>query len=237
MITTILNCYKRPQYLKSQIDAIRSQSVASEDILIWYNKPEDTHQYDLSSLGCKTITCNHNFKFHGRFALGLLAQTEYVAFFDDDTIPGENWYKNCLDSMETKPGIYGTTGVVLHSNAYDPNHKVGWNGIRSNDIEQVDLVGHAWFMKRSDLLYLWREYPYSWENGEDMQLSFLAQKHGNVSTYVPPHPVDDTSIWGSIKGEEYGNDISASWRKNTHSPLRNEIASTLIENGWSTVQS
>ena len=80
MITLILNCYKRPEYLQEQIQAIKSQTIDVDDIWIWYNKPESGDQYDLSSLGCKVITCNHNFKFHGRFALGLLAKTKYVAF-------------------------------------------------------------------------------------------------------------------------------------------------------------
>ena len=76
MITVILNCYKRPQYLQEQIKSILNQSTPPEDIWIWYNKPEDQEQYDLSNLGCKVVTCNHNYKFHGRFAYGLLAQTE-----------------------------------------------------------------------------------------------------------------------------------------------------------------
>jgi hypothetical protein len=81
MITVILNCYKRPQYLQEQIEAIRFQTIQPEDIWVWYNKPEDQEQYDISNLGCKVVTCNYNYKFHGRFAYGLLAQTEYVAFF------------------------------------------------------------------------------------------------------------------------------------------------------------
>ena len=98
-ITVILNCYKRPEYLKEQIEAIKNQSVPIEDIWIWYNKPEDQEQFDLSGLGCKVATCNHNFKFHGRFAFGLLAQTEYVAYFDDDTITGPKWFENCLNAI------------------------------------------------------------------------------------------------------------------------------------------
>ena len=71
MITVILNCYKRPEYLKEQIEAIQNQTIPIKDIWIWYNKPEDQDQNDLSSLGCKVDICNHNFKFHGRFAFGL----------------------------------------------------------------------------------------------------------------------------------------------------------------------
>ena len=237
MITVILNCYKRPQYLKEQIVAIQSQTIKPEEIIIWYNKPEDNQQYNISGLGAKVILCDHNYKFHGRFAAGLLAKTKYVAIFDDDTIPGKKWFENCINSISEKPGIYGTTGVVIHGNGYIPNHKVGWNGNISNEnIEEVDLVGHAWFLEREHLLYLWREEPYSWENGEDMQLSYYAQKYGNIKTFVPPHPNSDLEMWGSIKGMKYGNDISSSWKKSNHMILRDQIVKRQIKNGWLTVQ-
>lgn len=237
MITVILNCYKRPEYLKEQIEAIQSQTIKSEEIIIWYNKPENGKQYNVSGLGAKVILCDHNYKFHGRFAACLLAKTRYIAVFDDDTIPGKKWFENCLECMKRKPGIYGTTGVVLHGYGYTPNHKVGWNGATPNeDIEEVDLVGHAWFMEKKDLLHLWREEPYSWDNGEDMQLSYYAQKYGNVKTYVPPHPASQRQLWGSTRGMEYGNDSKASWHKASHMQLRNKIAKQQINNGWKTVR-
>jgi hypothetical protein len=143
MITVILNCYKRPEYLKEQIEAIKSQTIPPEEIIVWYNKPEEQEQYDLSNLGANIILCDKNYKFHGRFTAALMAKTKYVAIFDDDTIPGKMWFENCLSSMKKKRGIYGTSGVVLHGDKYLPNHKVGWNGKTPNEeIVQVDLVGH-----------------------------------------------------------------------------------------------
>ena len=184
-ITVILNCYKRPQYLQEQIEAIKNQTIPFEDIWIWYNKPEEGEQYDLTGLGYKVVMCNHNFKFHGRFALGLLAKTEYVAFFDDDTIPGNRWFENCIDTIDNGgDGILGTTGIHIQGDKYNPHQKVGWNGIHNKETWEVDLVGHAWFMKKDYLRYLWYENPINWDNGEDMQLSYQAQKYGNIKTYV-----------------------------------------------------
>lgn len=236
MITVILNCYKRPQYLQEQIEAIRSQTILTEDILVWSNKPEDQNQQDLSHLGVKTIMCNHNFKFHGRFTLGLLAKTKYVAFFDDDTIPGNKWFENCINTIEQgQDGILGTTGVYLLGDNYNYNTKFGWNGKNNPSTTEVDLVGHAWFMKKDYLRYLWYEDPVSWNNGEDMQLSYQAQKYGNIKTYVPPHPPEDTSIWGSLPktGVKYGSDKAASWIHNSdHGNLRDEIVQEQIKRGW-----
>jgi glycosyltransferase involved in cell wall biosynthesis len=239
MITVILNCYKRPQYLEEQINAIKNQSIPPEDIWVWYNKPEDGVQYNLSGFGVKIATINHNFKFHGRFAFGLLARTEYVAFFDDDTIPGPDWFKNCMDTINLGyDGILGSVGVILNSDNYSNNTKVGWGYISNETPVNVDLVGHSWFMKKDYLRYLWYEDPISWENGEDIQLSYLAQKYGGVKTYVPPHPKNNTDIWGSLPdtGIKYGNDVNASWRNTSHSPIRNELVKTQLQRGWKLVR-
>ena len=235
MITVILNCYKRAEYLKEQIEAIRNQSVAPEEIMIWSNRPEEGQQYNLDDLGVKVAYSNTNMKFHARFAYGLLAKTEYVAFFDDDTIPGKDWFKNCLACMKTGNYILGSAGVRLEGDAYDPCKKVGWNGYLSNQLEMVDLVGHAWFMKRDTLKYLWKEYPISWENGEDIQLSAFAYMNGGIETAVPPHPDFNKDLWGSIKGYEKGDDKNASHWKSNHAPLRNQICKELSDRGYKRV--
>ena len=235
MITVILNCYKRAEYLKEQIEAIRNQSVVPEEIMIWSNRPEEGQQYNLDDLGVKVAYSNTNMKFHARFAYGLLAKTEYVAFFDDDTIPGKDWFKNCLACMKTGNYILGSAGVRLEGDAYDPCKKVGWNGYLSNQLEMVDLVGHAWFMKRDTLKYLWQEYPISWENGEDIQLSAFAYMNGGIETAVPPHPDFNKDLWGSIKGYEKGDDKNASHWKSNHAPLRNQICKELSDRGYKRV--
>jgi len=239
MITVILNVYKRSEYLKQQIESINNQTIKPLEILIWNNKPEDIPQENLLGLNYKVVQSNHNFKFHGRFALGLLAQTEYVAFFDDDTIPGNRWFQNCIDTIKNGyDGILGSAGILLQGNRYNPHQKVGWNGLRSENTIEVDLVGHAWFMKKDYLRYLWYEEPISWDNGEDIQLSYQAQKYGNVKTFVPPHPSNDQSLWGSMSetGSKYGDDSKASFKKGNHYYLRNDIVLKSIQNGWKIVK-
>ena len=236
MITVILNCYKRPEYLQEQIEAIKNQTIPVDDIIIWYNKPEGEEQYDITDLGCKVIICNHNFKFHGRFTAGLLAKTKYVAFFDDDTIPGNKWFENCLSTIKNgHNGILGSAGVRLLKDKYNPHRKIGWNGIQSNKVEEVDLVGHAWFLERKYLSYMWDFEPVSWENGEDIQLSAFSKIKAGIKTFVPPHPNDNMELWGSIKGMEYGNDIHASGFLSNHSNVRDQIVVKCKEIGWKTI--
>ena len=232
-ITVILCAYNRIHLLDEQVHAIRAQSVPVSDIWLWHNKGT----MPLSSPpDIKVASCNHNFKFFGRFAFAMLAQTEYVAFFDDDTIPGVNWFQNCMRYMQQSPGILGTTGIKLTKKSYKRHIKIGWNGTNgaNQNIEPVDLIGHGWFLKKDWLKYMWYEPPISWENGEDIHLSYTAKKYGNIPSYVLPHPTKDPSVWGSTKGSIYGDDDAASWKKqrNKHVNIRNKIVVSLIEKHW-----
>jgi len=238
MISVVLNVYKRPYTLEKQIEAIKNQSipVKPENIHIWYNR-SDVEQKQPIDGSIKTYVCNWNTKFFGRFTLPLLINTPYIAMFDDDVYPQRDWFKNCLDSMEKQEGLYGGSGVVLHQKAYRPHHKFGWNGPNEN-IERVDLVGHAWFFKQDWIKYMWYEKPFSWENGEDIMFSYLIQKYGGINTFVPPHPHNNMNLWCSTPqfAMEHGNDNVASFKQNPHYGERNLVCSKAIDGGWKTVR-
>ena len=87
--------------------------------------------------------------------------------------------------MHKQEGILGSAGVILNSGIYVDHTRSGWPA-KNENIERVDLVGHAWFFKREWLKYLWMEKPATWDNGEDIHFSYLAQKYGNIQTYCPP---------------------------------------------------
>lgn len=240
MISVILNVYKRPYSLDSQIEAILNQSVKvlPENIHVWYNPAEGVEQPNPKDPRIKTYRASWNTKFFGRFTIPLMCRTEYIAMFDDDVIPGKDWLFNCINNIEKKDGILGGSGIQVHSKAYRPNTVVGWNGVKSNDAIEVDLVGHAWFFKQKHAKYMWEEEPPSWDNGEDMFFSYVAQKHG-IPTYVPPHPENEVELWSNnpAKDNKWGLDRNAhSLSQGNHIPLRNEIVSTLIDKGWKTVK-
>jgi len=237
-ITVILNAYKRWEYLEEQVLAIRNQTKEPVEIWAWVNQTEETKNLRITGLD-KVFYSDTNCKYHARFAVGLLANTEYVAYFDDDTIPGNKWFENCLECMDKKPGIYGGAGVIMTSEDYTYHERVGWPS-KNKEIKQVDLVGHAWFLRREDLNHLWREVPMSFDNCEDLQLSYLAQKYGSIDTYCPPHPEEDIEMHSSLKAWEYGNDTKASSNgsllpvKDFYSE-RNRCIKIALDDGWKTV--
>jgi glycosyltransferase involved in cell wall biosynthesis len=240
-ISVILTSYNRPYTLNEQIDGILNQSVDVKEIIVWHNKGKyDAPKVDPKySSKVKTIVCDHNWKFHGRFAAAQMLSSEYIALFDDDVIPGKDWFKSCLQFMKTTPGIMGTTGVILRGPTYTPNSKVGWNSKQNTIIEEVDLVGHAWFFKKEWAKYMWYEEPVTWDNGEDIMFSYLCQKYGNIKTYVPPHPPNNLAIWGNKPetARKYGGDAEATYKiVKDHYTLRNKICKHCIQNGWKIVK-
>ena len=240
-ITVILNSYRRPYNLKMQIEALKSQTIAPKEIWLWVNAHEDNKDFDYSGLGLDKIFNNDfNWKFYGRFAGALLVDTEYVAIFDDDTIPGSKWFENCLNTMKTHEGILGSAGIVLNDKFYVQHDRCGWP-TSNKETTEVDLVGHAWFFKRDWLQYLWKEKPPTWDNAEDIQFSYSAQKYGNIKTYCPPHPPEDREMHGSILGNELGIDNKATSTNSavSHQQFFSErdfCVQYALKNGWKTVR-
>lgn len=201
-ITCILNVYKRPHTLLEQINAIRNQTYPAKKIIIWRNSV-DGYEIPVEIKDDKSLTIinsSENFGVWARFAAALLANTEYVCVFDDDTIPGKKWFENCIDTMPKVNGLLGTVGVIFDSSLdyYYCNKRHGWCDSNSN-IEKVDIVGHSWFFKREWLQHLWKTVPdYSQFlcAGEDIAFAYELQKVG-IGCYVPPHPSDDPEMFGS----------------------------------------
>ena len=209
-ITAILNGYKRPQFLNEQINAIQNQTIKPKEIMLWQNNSDGFENIIPNNI--VTAVSNKNLGVWARFAYALNAKTEYICIFDDDTIPGSKWFENCLETMKTNEGLLGTVGLIYNTpNTYNSHRRYGWADMNNSEAMRVDIVGHAWFFKREWLSSFWRELPPVGIEivGEDMHFSYTIQKYLGLNTYVPPHPIDDKEMWGSIKGWEMGLEPNA----------------------------
>lgn len=240
-ITVILNMYRRPQNMHMQISSVKQQTIKPQEVWIWKNQHDDNKHVDLVQFDVeKRFNNDYNWKFYGRFAAAMLVKTEYVAIFDDDTIPGNKWFENCINTIQKYNGILGSAGVILNSAIYADHERCGWP-TQNAETTRVDLVGHAWFFKREWLKYLWAESPTTWDNGEDIHFSYLAQKYGNIQTYCPPHPKNDKMLHGSLLGEKLGTDNVATSNNIvvTHQQFfgeRDLCVRNSISGGWKTVR-
>lgn len=239
-ITVILTAYRRSEYLAQQIEALRAQSIPPKEIWVWSNQSEDELR-DVSNLADRVVVSNSNFLFWGRFSLANLVRTKYVAIFDDDILPQPKWFENCLKTIESGiDGILGGSGVLLPvGGGYSSKHKVGWNAHHLESPAQVDFVGHCWFMRKEYVNFMWREEPFSWDNGEDMHLSYMALKYGNIKTFVPPHPENDPSLWSCRPdfGKVVGRLNVATYKTQDHKQTRSDIVNHHVADGWQVLKS
>ncbi len=208
-ITAIVNVYKRPHTLDVQIEALRAQTIPPKCIFIWNNgnREADFSKYkDMPDV--RVFDNSYNFGVWSRFLIGFMAPTEYICVFDDDTIPGNKWFENCLSCMKERPALYGTIGLIFKDsdNIYDfLSRRHGWDGPCEKSVP-VDIVGHSWFFRKEWLQYFVREETDMYRkisNGEDVHFACMLQKYGNIPTMVPPHPAGDPSMWGSQSKTAY----------------------------------
>ena len=248
-ISVILNGYKRGNCLNEQLEAIKSQSIPASEIFLWYNHPETGEvNYDIIEK-IPTALSNINMGVWARFAYALNCKSEYICIFDDDIVPGKLWFENCITTIKKVNGLIGAVGLLYispnppcNSSYYERYSRFGWvDGGQTDIIQQVDLVGHAWFFKREWLSYFWRELPDPkyFTCGEDMHFSYMLQKYAGIKTYVPPHPNINKELWGNIIGPRYATDSNSMWETNKVSPqgvpfknLMNEAFIDQRRRGW-----
>jgi hypothetical protein len=212
-----LTKHKREKLFDEQHNSIINQTCPANEILVCDNRKQNTGVWS-------------------RFSMALHAKNQLVCVIDDDTIPGHRWLENCFDSFNKQEGLYGTCGYLFKSNTHYQNNYVrhGWCNPNS-EIMGVDYVVHNWFFKKEWLKYFWSEIPDPkyWLCGEDMNFSYQLQKQ-EIDTFIPPHPKDDPSLWGSIKGWEYGMDNNSLWETNPDNFKNNmfEFFQNQINKGW-----
>lgn len=239
-IDVITTLYKRANY-NEQIQSLLNQSKKPRCIYVYQN---DSHvEFNLNVLikqqaDSLKIPIRHihskdmNFKFHGRFTIPLLLDSDYVAIFDDDTIPGENWLANCLSHSVQLNCLVGANGRILRN----PKHKLKETGLDPNDVPSkqpilVDYVGHCWFFKREWIHYMWINPPKTMENGEDIHLAASLKIYGGISTYLAQQPMGRRDLWGDTK-PSLGWDDHATYKKPKHKDEREDVIQYWIEKGW-----
>lgn len=217
-VDVVLTCYKRPQVLAQQLEAIKNQTLPPKRIFLYQDGINGYYSINLNEkiLGefdaCKISATNGGVWKRFEFAEEI-TKSPYVCLFDDDTIPGARWLENCHITLTQNPGICVTNGVLLIDAESYPKMgiRIGWHTPNAKTCA-VDFGGHSWFMNRECLNWLldkpWRtKYKLV---GEDMTLSFAASEH-DLGTYVPQHPAQILSLWGSLPkfGLKYGTDENA----------------------------
>jgi glycosyltransferase involved in cell wall biosynthesis len=242
LVTVIMNAYKRPHTLIEQYNAIKNQTVEDISMMCWFNSSEELMNFQHSEEFLTNVMCafsNANLGVWARFAYALNAKTKYVCVVDDDTIFGNKWIENCLNTMSTHRGLLGCRGVRMTGDDHLNYPGCSYEGIcGNNNIEQVDVMGHCWFFEKDWLRYYWAEAPSNLPlyGGEDMHFSYAIQKHLDLNTYVPAQPDNDKEMWGSINPSKYGEDMVATSRTRNGHVQANAYWNHILSQGYKLVK-
>lgn len=234
-IGIVLTCYKRPHLLTDQLQAIRRQSVPASEVVIWDNgSGADIASWPLHD-NESVVRCSKNWGVWPRFLFAACLKTEYVAVFDDDTMPGHDWLSNCLDTIEGLPtfSLLGAVGVLFPDGTRANRGYVGWKN-PMNEAVHADIVGHAWFCRRELLDWFVIDHDAGPTFGEDYTLSARARELGGVVA-CPPHPPNDLAKWGSLRGLELGSDEHALYRQPAEECKKTAVHEALRKRGWKVV--
>lgn len=237
-IGIVLTLYKRDT-INIQLKALLNQSIKPKVIFIWQNESHvdlKIHEDIKNAYKDIGIEINHihsktkNFKFHGRFTVPLLMDTDYVAIFDDDTIPGSRWLENCIFHIKKFNCIIGANGRTI--NNQETLGELGFgDGSEISSSIYVDFVGHCWFFKREWSHFMWSFQPSTFENGEDIHFAASAYIKGGIRCMVPVQPNIDKTIWGDTN-VSLGWDEHATWKKPDHGSTRLNVKKYWLEKGW-----
>lgn len=241
-ISVVLTLYKRPENLEKQLLAIENQTLKPKEILLFQDGTEGYYEIELSEKFKKRfnlISLNKkNFGVWERFRFTQQAKSKYICVFDDDTIPGDRWLENCHSNMIEQEGLYGTIGIVLLEPDNYPRNgffRAGWDAPVEKSVE-VDFVGHSWFFKKDWIECLFEgteDFQKFKTAAEDMCFSAQLKKHG-IKTFVPPHPVLNKQLYGSLPDNagRLGSSAVALWLTPGNFNAMGVALKLLIEKGW-----
>ena len=189
-ITVILTVYQR-NYLYEQLIAACTQTLVPYEIIVFQNEQRRDImsivaqiKLQFKSIIINVITTTKNLKFHGRFLLPFVIETDYTSIWDDDIIPGPRWLERAVNTSRVlNDSLVGANGRNVHRiSHFDTIQKSVGDSCPVAET-QVDFVGHSWTFPTDMIRILWEFEWLTFETGEDMQFAFALQKYG-IKSYV-----------------------------------------------------
>lgn len=241
-ITVILSVYSRPDYFErliTEIDKIKYHSIW---ISCWNSPNYDKFNSQYEVLKKKTtnklffFSSNYQLKYFGRFQLAYQVSTKYTLILDDDCLIQPKFHELCLKMINIPKynGLLGVKGWVFpekneenllgsygDGKFYYP--KPAWK--KEEDTKyafEIDIVGGAWFFKTDWILYMFREFPTTFETGEDFHFSYMLRKYGNIKTYFIPNDNNYKEYWG-CSNDFSTIDMAGNSRSDSAGELRKQI--------------
>jgi glycosyltransferase involved in cell wall biosynthesis len=203
-ISVVVPTFRRPELLRRCLDALCSQDLDREDfeIVVADDGPDpgtEAIARQLRARGdCPVLRCLPVWRTQGPAGARNLgwhrATAPFIAFTDDDTIPGPGWLRAGLAALEM--GAAAATGrTIVPAPALPTDYERGVAGL-----EQAEFITANCFVSRRALELTGgfdERYEKAWREDSDLQFALL--DHGLRIVAVPAavvvHPVRPAP-WG-----------------------------------------
>lgn len=187
-VTAVIFTYLRPEHLSLQLKAIRNQSQPPDQIIIGHLEGPETKNFDFQGLELIRFRDDPAVGMVTNFLTSLCVplDTDWIALYDDDILPGRHWHENCLmTARDHGECAFGAFGGHISGDYYDRVFPRQLNN--SNPIE-VDWIGQGYFFPRDWIHWFFEEpMPSPWTSSNDLWFSYQVKKHGE-RCMIPPHP-------------------------------------------------
>lgn len=242
--TAFITLWKRRDYLAEQLAALRGARVPPVEIIILINEGHLSEQDVRAVAGdCKVLTSDLN-SLYSRWALAYDAAGEYVAVFDNDTVPGAWWMDNAVRASRQYGAVVGSAGrvhdpaglhgfyeLVVPAGRSQPHHTRDC----SLSDQYCDWLCNSYVFRRDWVAHILAEprFENAQRTFDDIQLATSLWKAAGIPAVVPVQPAHERRLHGSLKAE-YGNDTAALWRTNSahHFAERRRYIESRIADGY-----
>jgi len=206
-ISVIIDTCKQVNHLTEQIKTICSQTIKPHEIIIWNNSLQQSIDLDSG-------TSNNSNKW-SKFFAAFNCTGKYICIVNDNILLDENWFKNCLNRMKLKKGVYGTIGYRFSYNSWNIYEKIGYlssSDNSDNEAIEVDVIKYNWIFKKKWLSNFIKDLPNlqkfkMWD--EDIHFSYILRKYKNIQSYVIPYQKNNI---GTCAYESIDNTFDETYR-------------------------
>jgi glycosyltransferase involved in cell wall biosynthesis len=229
-------CLYRRGNVDKVIEALRRQTLQPEMIILlvnglYINTAELRSKYESALVIQSDIN-----SLYTRWAIGYIANSEYLLVLDDDQTPGRNYVQRSIALSRSKNALVCGSG-----RRYNPQGKHGFfenigpyaGGKYSHSTKvgplECDWGCNSYLFKREWISFALAAPRY---NGlqlkvDDIQLAYNLYTYGGISCWVSQQDSEKPESLHT-RNPELGTDAEALWKKSNHFKLRKDYIEHLV---------
>lgn len=211
-LSVIMSYSARPQLVEKQQRLMSAQSVRALASMVWVN-PSDRIRMSGPTLALiaklPNVQPTVDFGPWMRWGIAAMCNTEFVAVFDDDCLPGPRWIESAIARLQqaSEHTVIAAAGMLYSSDNADDVRLVGPEAPPSSEVE-VDVGRGAWIMRTSTARLIVAKARANDVLSTGIHIASVAQDQGAL-TIVLPYPRENHATWGMLETPVVEHSISS----------------------------